>query len=64
MQRNFIHQELVADLRLLMGPTGLQECVEMILDWSQVQSQAGARPDGPMTKTDVRSKTDVSEPRS
>eukprot|EP00957_Ditylum_brightwellii_P208666 15358432-Ditylum_brightwellii.AAC.1 len=58
MRRNYIHQELVANLSRLMGPAGLQGCVERILDWSRVQSQTRARPDGPKTKHDV------SEPRS
>eukprot|EP00957_Ditylum_brightwellii_P183875 14005590-Ditylum_brightwellii.AAC.1 len=65
MWRNFVHtEELEANLSLLMGPTSLQGCVERILDWSQVQSQARVRPDGPKTQTDIRTKTDISEPIS
>mmetsp|Transcript_31451 Transcript_31451/g.45870 ORF Transcript_31451/g.45870 Transcript_31451/m.45870 type:complete len:210 (-) Transcript_31451:50-679(-) len=64
MRRNYIHQEFVANLSRLMGPTGLRGCVERILDWSRVQSRTRARPDGPKTKHEVRSKTGISEPRS
>eukprot|EP00957_Ditylum_brightwellii_P047489 3606670-Ditylum_brightwellii.AAC.1 len=64
MWKNFVHtQETVVNLSLLLGPTSLQGCIKNILDWSQVQSQVKNRPDGLKTKTDVRTKTDISEPK-
>eukprot|EP00957_Ditylum_brightwellii_P165478 12598604-Ditylum_brightwellii.AAC.1 len=64
IQRNFVHtQELVANLSLLLSPTGLRGCVKSILDWSRVQSRVKDRPYGLKTKTDVNTKNDVSEPK-